>query len=397
MGVERDQAGHEVTVSVAARIGIRRAMALAELRLLAPCALPLTMGRQASGCCILPGGGAILQPPRVGLKPVAAKKPSRPCGEIMKCLPVLCAALTCLLAMSGPGPARGQELPLLLHPFVWEGFEEYAGLRNPSAFAVSRDGSEYGYSFCPERRCKFNTGQKVALDSCEESGGEDCIIFAVKQDIRVPYEVIDLANAQGCPAPSAATPDITVVPEIDEVVHDHSLDIHNLTELDKRGQARQRPVNYEVLGLHIPDFPETPYGNGMSLVKGSGGVTCLGIDGTIRLRMTSTIYVASEFSKSSCLYRETLAHEERHNEVGRRLFEELAAHATRLLRTELQRQPYVRITDAAHAEAVAEAWIDVTISSAFETFWETYGEEQARIDSDEEYARLDRVCADGEE
>jgi hypothetical protein len=316
----------------------------------------------------------------------------------MVALRAVCAALLCLAAaLSRSGTARADEAPVVLHPFVWEGYQEYSDLRHPSAFAVSRDGSAYGYSYCPERRCKFNTDKKVALESCAENGGEDCMIFAIERDIQVAYQVLDLTRADGCPTPASSQNllEIAVVPDIDDVVYDHSHGIAELTELEKRGKTRVDPVDFELLGLTMHGFSMGEIGSGTTLVRGTAGETCVGMaDGKIHVRMISTIHVASEFPESSCLYREILGHEEKHQAVGRRLFRELAAHATRLLRADLRQQPYVRVADAGMAAAVAQARIEAAIVTAYESFWQHYDTEQDRIDTPQEYARVVNACPD---
>lgn len=318
----------------------------------------------------------------------------------MVAMRAVCAALLCLAALGVgaiAGAARADEAPIVLYPFVWEGYQEYSKLRHPSAFAVSRDGSTYGYSYCAETRCKFNTDKKVALESCAESGGEDCVIFAVKRDIQVAYHVLDLTKGDGCPPPASA-PDLlamAVVPDIDNVVYDHSHDIAALTDMEKRGKTRVDPVDFELLGLTIHDFSMGDVGSGTTLVHGPNGETCAGMaPGKIHIRMTSNIYVASEFPDTSCLYRAVLEHEEKHQAVGRRLFRELAAHATRLLRDDLQQLPYVSVADSGMAGTVARARIEAAITTAYETFWQQYDAEQDRVDSPEEYARVANACPD---
>jgi hypothetical protein len=110
--------------------------------------------------------------------------------------------------------------------------------------------------------------------------------------------------------------------------------------------------------------------------------------------MTTTIYVASEFPEASCLYEEVLAHEERHLAVGRRLFYELAAAATRLLRADLVQQPYVAVAESSMVAAAARARIDAAIDTAYREFWQDYDEEQKRIDTEEEYLRVAAACTD---
>jgi hypothetical protein len=67
-------------------------------------------------------------------------------------------------------------------------FEYYENtyLRNkrPGAMAVSADGLQAGYSYCPDYRCKLNpSARSIALRACSQAGGRVCRIFAVGRDI----------------------------------------------------------------------------------------------------------------------------------------------------------------------------------------------------------------------
>lgn len=310
---------------------------------------------------------------------------------------ILCILLLCLIAVPAlPDRAAAEDTPIVLQPSVWAGYQEYLDLRNPGAFAVSDDGSIYGYSYCEERRCKFNTSKRVALKSCSEGGGETCVVFAVKREIQMPYHLLDLALANGCPAPrpDEKSPDVVVIPDI-EIVYDHAHDIDGLTNLEKRGKARVDPVDFELLGLTVHQFTRGKDESGTTQVRGDGGQVCAGFAAArVHLQMTATIYVASEIPRASCLYEEVLAHEERHDAVGRRLFYELAATATRLLRTDLERHPYVVVADSSMVAAAARARIDAAIDTAYREFWQDYDEEQKPIDTMEEYLRVATACPD---
>jgi hypothetical protein len=311
------------------------------------------------------------------------------------------AALLCLAAALEvwkiPGAARADEAPVVLYPFVWEGYQEYSALRHPSAFAVSRDGSVYGYSYCPERRCKFNRDKKVALESCAENGGEDCMIFAIERDIQVAYQVLDLTKTGSCPThvDGVSLRQIAVVPDIDDVIYDHSLGIADLTDLEKRGKTRVDPVDFELLGLTVHEFAGIGNRPAATLVRGANGEACAGMaDGKIHLRLKTTIYVASELPEASCLYREVLAHERKHHAVGVDHMEAFATAATLLLYPEFDKQPYVEVAVPGLADAVAEARIDAVLNRVFSDMWEDYQAEQDRIDSPEEYARVANACPD---
>jgi hypothetical protein len=65
----------------------------------------------------------------------------------------------------------------------------YKSLKPPRAIAVADDGFHFGYSYCPEYRCYINpTASRLAMQACAQSGGHGCRLFAVNDDIKLPYK-----------------------------------------------------------------------------------------------------------------------------------------------------------------------------------------------------------------
>jgi hypothetical protein len=88
---------------------------------------------------------------------------------------------------------------------VWGWYQQY--LRNigngnkPGAFAISKDGHSAFYSWCQDIRCVAGpTYSQDALNACERHYETKCVVFAVRDDIKVEYEIV--ANAAD-PSPSA--------------------------------------------------------------------------------------------------------------------------------------------------------------------------------------------------
>lgn len=309
--------------------------------------------------------------------------------QAMITLRAVAAGLACLLAAFGQAPGAAAEETLVLHPATWEGYQEYLKLLRPGAFAVSRDGSVYGYSYCPEARCKFNSGKKVAISSCEESGGEDCVIFAFQGDIKLPYSVVDIETVGACP--SGPVPTVTIAADMPPPSYDFSYDITGLTEFHKLGRAGA--VDFELLGLAIHSFDRSGALEFRPHIRESDGVVCAGFHTSeIRLRMASEIYVVKDFPKGSCLYDEVLAHEERHHEVARRLFGEFAAEATRRLAADLRNRPFVQVPDPYHGRVAAHARVNQAIDAAYADFITRYAAEQDAIDTTAEYTRIANAC-----
>lgn len=93
------------------------------------------------------------------------------------------------LAMLGACAADGGagEGALSLAPDVVAGYRDFRALENPGYFAVPPDGTTFGYSFCPDPKCKgHSTG--VALWSCNQNRPDnDCRIYAYKDTVLWKY------------------------------------------------------------------------------------------------------------------------------------------------------------------------------------------------------------------
>ncbi|UEM02038.1 hypothetical protein JL101_018795 [Skermanella rosea] len=83
------------------------------------------------------------------------------------------------LVLSGCGGGyQFAEAPLDLSPRAERALKEWSEKSNPGIFAVTPDGSSYGYSFCNDIRCSGDD-ETVALYSCESKNpGKRCVIYA---------------------------------------------------------------------------------------------------------------------------------------------------------------------------------------------------------------------------
>jgi TPR repeat protein len=72
----------------------------------------------------------------------------------------------------------------------------YKRLHLPKAIAVSADGLHLGYSYCSERYgCKIvPSARDLAMQACARAGGQRCRIFALDDEIKVKYRVMDLGD-----------------------------------------------------------------------------------------------------------------------------------------------------------------------------------------------------------
>ncbi|HNB25597.1 MAG TPA: hypothetical protein PLR41_01445 [Alphaproteobacteria bacterium] len=77
---------------------------------------------------------------------------------------------------------------------VWDHYQKYLddirhGLR-PGAYAITTDGTGAFYFWCEEQRCMAGKSYSAeAKDRCEAEYGTDCVIFAIRDEIKVQYEI----------------------------------------------------------------------------------------------------------------------------------------------------------------------------------------------------------------
>jgi len=70
--------------------------------------------------------------------------------------------------------------PIELSSRVQQGFDAYQKERSPGHFAVSIDGQEAAYNYCPDGRC-YAGSKPAAIYRCEErSDGVPCKIYGAK-------------------------------------------------------------------------------------------------------------------------------------------------------------------------------------------------------------------------
>ncbi len=91
---------------------------------------------------------------------------------------------------------------------IWGWYQKY--LRNiangtrPGAFAITKDGHGAFYSWCQDTRCVAGpTYSQDALNYCEREYNTECVVFAVRDDIRVEYEIRGGASGNSSDASDA--------------------------------------------------------------------------------------------------------------------------------------------------------------------------------------------------
>jgi hypothetical protein len=117
-------------------------------------------------------------------------------------------AATVLLGLVAAGCATQHSKPAelasgekaIITQATWDAFinykqwlmpKSYTGPVGDGYFAVTKDGTGWGLSGCPDNSCDAGTLDKGdAIDVCKNrNGGRPCLIFAHQDQIVVPYEI----------------------------------------------------------------------------------------------------------------------------------------------------------------------------------------------------------------
>jgi hypothetical protein len=114
----------------------------------------------------------------------------------------------------------------------------------------------------------------------------------------------------------------------------------------------------------------------------------------LKVSAVTTVFIAREIPRDSCVWREVLSHEGLHVELDRRLFPQFADH----VRPQLFEAATHTVAAATgdDAKAIFEARIADAVGTAVDGFLDKRNALQLNIDSAEEYARFNRVCGDAE-
>ena len=108
------------------------------------------------------------------------------------------------------------------------------------------------------------------------------------------------------------------------------------------------------------------------------------------------VYVASEYSPTSCPYKAILAHEEKHAEIARRHLDAFVQPIRSALSSYAIPKPDspLAIESAAAGEAKIRNTLERLITPIFENLRTQVEEAQNRVDTPEEYRRVRRQCRD---
>jgi len=106
-------------------------------------------------------------------------------------------ALALVLSVAFSDGARAEKY--FIDQEIWAHFQSYLktiGSVRPGAYAITKDGHGAFYIYCQETRCMAGPSySQDAVDRCERENGTECVVFAVRDQIKVDYEVIDSGSS----------------------------------------------------------------------------------------------------------------------------------------------------------------------------------------------------------
>ena len=100
-------------------------------------------------------------------------------------------AILTACAQTRPAPAAGQA-PLVISQSTNAALQQYLAKVGPDlggAFAVSPDGANSYYIYCPERFCSPSLYGGMAQSQCYSLSGQDCYLFYVRNEPRLAFTV----------------------------------------------------------------------------------------------------------------------------------------------------------------------------------------------------------------
>lgn len=110
----------------------------------------------------------------------------------MRALAVIAAAIGLGLCAN---PAAAETFKI--HRQIWDAYQSYLraiGSTKPGVYAVAENGMAGAGWVCPDIRCSdMGRFSMEAKEECQKltDPGVKCIVFAVRDDIRVEYEIVE--------------------------------------------------------------------------------------------------------------------------------------------------------------------------------------------------------------
>ncbi len=174
---------------------------------------------------------------------------------------------------------------------------------------------------------------------------------------------------------------------------------------DSRGIAQLSSDGSIVAPHHLPEFqytmgatvivPEQAWQTTLSSMTRSDGTLCWKVDRLqITLKVHTEVRIAREIPKGSCLWNETMQHENKHVKIDQKMFPRLAdTIRPQILRKVARAYP---AQNQAQAERDAAKLVRTTMDAAIDSFMRKRNKAQLAIDTAAEYDRISHACGNAE-
>lgn len=191
--------------------------------------------------------------------------------------------------------------------------------------------------------------------------------------------------------------EVDVHPEYDDVVYDFSTSMMKIRDLsDVAGDHTKNTLHSEAwpVGLSTGEMYFRVTIDIMKMRSGYSQMTC----GQIKAAHVdfgfkdNKIYVAKEFPKRSCPYKEVLAHEEKHKTVDREIVEEYIDKIKLALMEASQKIGVVKSGSASVVEDQINSAFNQAVNKLGKDIEEVHAARQKEVDSKEEYQRVTDSC-----
>jgi len=211
-------------------------------------------------------------------------------------------------------------------------------------------------------------------------------VFGLLLAIVAATEQAVAQDCSGVPAP----PQIEVSADVRAAVLDTSTSLRNLSA--DAGPAMG--PNSHTLGTTSLNVMNNLQLQSRGMPQAGGGFCWSVTQVKAIVRADTTVNIASEITRDSCMWREVMAHEKKHVALDRQLLPNLVA-ATRARLMQLGNQSISAASEAV-ASAAFQAAAERALNEAADQYFDGRNAQQLALDTPEEYARLSRACGDAE-
>jgi hypothetical protein len=204
------------------------------------------------------------------------------------------------------------------------------------------------------------------------------------------------AAAANCPEPSRA-PQLVMSVKQSPVRHDNTQNMHDLIDLASNLSAasvaaaaghRHVPLGLTEVKTRLNSKIES------EVWQLPDGTFCAALR-TLYVDMVfdnTTVYVATNLPRSSCIYREVLTHEYKHVEVDRQLLASWRAPLTQEVENLMRGIGMIRAHSQEEISRILKAKLEPGLNRSFQQLVDARDAAQAQIDTRQEYERVSTSC-----